>query len=224
MTERRAATETVRLQLARDDASLPSARQVAGLAAAWVDVMEVGTILAVSAGLEAVRALRDAHPAHLVAADIRIARAGRALADLAFDAGADWVTVVSEAPADTVAGVVRSAQAHDGHVHIDLGAHWDDEDLRRWAELGVSHAILHRTHEADAPATPWAPRDFEAVERIDAAGLKVVVTGGVTADQLVDFTGLPVDVVIAGRAIGGAPDVGRAARDFRAAMDEVGWR
>lgn len=224
MGERSLSTAAAQLQLALDDTTLSSARTVAASAADWVDVLEVGTILAVSEGIGAVRTLREEHPDHVIVADIRIARAGRALADVAFGAGADWVTVVSEAPLDTVRGAVGSAQTHGGEVQIELGHGWSDDDLRQWVDIGVSHAIVHRTHEADAPVPPWAPEDFEAIERIHDAGLKVTVTGGVTSDQLGAFDGLPVGVVIAGRAITSAPDIAAAAKGFRAAMGEIGWR
>jgi 3-dehydro-L-gulonate-6-phosphate decarboxylase len=55
----------------------------------------------------AVRAIRAAYPDHIVLADIRIAEAGSLLSAMAFEAGADWVTVVSGAAPEVFPAVVQ---------------------------------------------------------------------------------------------------------------------
>ena len=86
------------LQLALDFRSLDPALATARLLAPEVDILEAGTLLVCSEGMRAVRALREAHPAHLIVSDIKGADAGALLADMCFAAGADWMTLICCAP------------------------------------------------------------------------------------------------------------------------------
>ena len=76
-----------KVQLALDTRDIPTALAALHLVAPHVDVIEVGTILCLSEGMHAVRALRAAQPDHVLLADIRIAEAGGLLWRLAFEAG-----------------------------------------------------------------------------------------------------------------------------------------
>lgn len=85
------------LQLALDTHDLPSALAPLQQAAPHIDVIEVGTILCLSEGMGAVRIIRSLFPDKTILADVRIAEAGGIIAKMAFEAGADWVSVVSGA-------------------------------------------------------------------------------------------------------------------------------
>src|SRR5699024_4721972 len=97
------------LQIALDVQTIPEALAAVEATADDIDVIEVGTILCLAEGMDAVRCLRAAHPMHTILADVRIAEAGSIIAGLAYDAGADWVTVVSGAARATMEAVARIA-------------------------------------------------------------------------------------------------------------------
>ena len=67
-------------------------------------------------------------------ADVRIAEAGGLIAKMAFDSGADWVSVVSGATLNTIEAVVAEAQKHGGDVQIELFSGWTEENARQWRE------------------------------------------------------------------------------------------
>lgn len=209
------------LQLALDETDLAVALDVAQQTATSVDVIEVGTLLLAAEGVHAVRALRAAHPEHTIVADLRIMRAGRALAEIAFGAGADWVSVMAEAPMETIAAVVEVADSNDGEVQVELGDSWTDADLAAWAELGVRHVIMHRSHEAEGAVDAWSDADFEAITQAHGHGLKVSVTGGMTLEEIRRFVDVPVTVFIAGRAIRRAVDPDVMARAFSSAIEST---
>lgn len=208
------------LQLALDEPDLSAAMRIARAAAPAVDVFEAGTVLLASHGLGAVETLRTAFPGHRIVADMRVVRAGEVLARMAFEAGADWLTVMAAAPLQTIQAAVDQARAHDGHIQAEMDeVHPDDQPIEL-AGMGVTHAIIHRTHEAgQAPADSGAEPDM--VGRLHDAGLLVSVAGGVVPERVGELAGLPVHVVIAGRAIRGASDPADAARRMRARLDEV---
>jgi 3-keto-L-gulonate-6-phosphate decarboxylase len=67
-----------------------------------VDIVEAGTILCLSEGLHAVRALRAQCPEKIIVADWKVADAGETLARQALDAGANWMTIICAAPLATI--------------------------------------------------------------------------------------------------------------------------
>ena len=209
------------LQLALDAPDIDAALEAARCARGSVDVIEAGTLLCLSAGMAAVRALRDAFPDRTVVGDVRIVRAGGAIADMAFDAGAHWVTVVGEAPPETVEAAVRSAEAHGGEIQIELHDGWTPEQARQWRDLGIGQVILHSTAEVGAIGAGWSEAGFDTVRRLADAGFRVTATGGITADAIPRFAGVPVSVFVAGRAIAGAPDPAAAAARFRNAIAKL---
>lgn len=198
-----------------------SALDVARATAGDVDVIEAGTLLCLSEGMHAVGALRAAHPDATILADIRIVRAGEKLAALAFGAGADRVSVVAEAPRETLEAALRVAGATGGEVEVELADTFTDADARLWRELGVERVIAHNTAEHGTVGQGWSQRSLDDVRRFAAHGFAVAVTGGIAPDTIATFAGLPVDTFIAGRGIWGADDPSAAARAYRAAIDAL---
>ena len=217
-----AALPRPRLQVALDTRDLPSALGPLQRAAGSVDVIEVGTVLCLAEGMHAVRAVRALFPDRPVLADLRIAEAGAILSRLAFEAGADWVSVVAGASAVTVEQVCAVAREHGGQVQVELGEHVDLAQAAGWRAAGVEHVIVHRSRDAEAAGEPaWTADDVRHVHDLHALGFVVTITGGISRDELTAFAGAPVGIVIAGRAIVEADDPAAAAADLRDALAEV---
>src|SRR5512143_3014054 len=90
------------LQIAIDYTSLPKALAMATLVAPEVDIIEIGTPLCKAAGLDAIRAIREIAPDKIILADFKTPDVGALEAAMAFDAGADWMTVIGGAAIATV--------------------------------------------------------------------------------------------------------------------------
>ncbi|MFT2162168.1 orotidine 5'-phosphate decarboxylase / HUMPS family protein, partial [Pseudomonas putida] len=86
-----------------DQTRLDTALRTAETLSPHVDIIEAGTILCISAGIQAVSALRERCPQHTLVADLKVADAGATLAEQAFGQGADWMTVICAAPLATMA-------------------------------------------------------------------------------------------------------------------------
>ena len=89
------------LQVAMDYTSLSKALVMAALVAPEVDIIEIGTPLCKAAGLEAIRAMREVCPDKLILADFKTPDVGGLEANMAFDAGADMLTVIGGAAMPT---------------------------------------------------------------------------------------------------------------------------
>ena len=136
-----------KVQVALDTRALPPALGALRLVAPNVDVVEVGTVLCLAEGMSAVRALRAAYPDHLLLADIRIAEAGSLLSRLAFEAGADWVTVVSGAAPESFAAVADVAAELGGDVQIELSDGWTWDIVQRCRDLGIRRDLRRRVQQ-----------------------------------------------------------------------------
>ncbi|MFO1291778.1 MAG: orotidine 5'-phosphate decarboxylase / HUMPS family protein [Rubrivivax sp.] len=207
------------LQLALDMHPLEAALAAAAAAGDRVDVLEAGTLLCVAEGMHAVRALRRAYPDKPIVADIRIARAGRNLAALAFDAGATWVSAVGEAPTETLEAALRVARERGGELQIELPEHWDEAQARRWRALGVRHVIAHCTAEVHASGTGWTPATLATIDRLADIGFTVTAAGGIDADTLPGLTPTRAAIFVVGRSIVRATDPRAEAERLRALLD-----
>lgn len=208
-----------KLQLALDMQDLLEAMRVTQIVKNQIDIIEVGTILNIAEGLHATRAMRALFPNKTILADLRIVRAGGVIASQAFEAGADWVSVMSDAPDETLAAVIEEAQKVGGDAQIELGDRWTMEDIRRWREMGFEQFIFHRSSEVIAASEEkWHEQDFETIREMIQLGCKVTVTGGLTPEDIRLFSGIPIYVFISGRAICQADDPVFAASQYRLAM------
>ncbi len=208
-----------KLQIALDTYDLPSALSPLQKAAPHIDVIECGTILCLAEGMHAVRVIRSLFPDKLILADVRIAEAGSLISKMAFDAGADWVSVVSGATLNTVEAVIKEAAKHHGDVQIELIDGWTWEQAQQWRALGIQQVITHRSRDGEAKGElTWSQRDFDEIRRLADLGFKVTVTGGVKPADVSLFAGVPVYVFIAGRGIYAAADPAAAAQQFKTAI------
>lgn len=209
------------LQIALDTYDLPSALGPLQKAHQHIDVIEVGTILCLAEGMHAVRIIRSLYPDKTILADVRIAEAGSIISKMAFEAGADWVSVVSGAAPDTAEVVLKEARARGKDVQIELSDGWTWDMARKWANLGIQQVIIHRSRDAEAKGNlSWSQEDFDTIDRLHQMGFKVTVTGGVGPADIPMFAGVPVYIFIAGRAIVKAADPAAAAQEFQRAITD----
>ena len=211
--------EIPKLQLALDTYDLPSALAPLQKAHSYLDVVEVGTILCLSEGMRAVRVIRSLFPDKTLLADVRIVEAGSLISKLAFDAGADWVTVVSGATLTTAEVVAKEAQKRGGEVQIELIDGWSKETARRWLDLGIRQVITHRSRDGEVKGElTWGERDFDEIRLLADMGFKVTVTGGIKNEDFALFAGVPVYIFIVGRGIYKADDPRGAAKLIKEAI------
>lgn len=105
-----------KLQLALDDVTLEAALALAESARPYVDILEVGTPLVIREGMHAVRALAEAFPEKEILADLKVMDAGEYEAGIAFEAGADYCTVLGCTDLITISGCLKAAQAYGRNV------------------------------------------------------------------------------------------------------------
>ncbi|SLM64852.1 MULTISPECIES: 3-keto-L-gulonate-6-phosphate decarboxylase UlaD [Dickeya] len=189
------------LQIALDSTDLATAVEIAERVGGFVEVIEVGTILAFAEGMTAVRTLRERHPKHIIVCDMKTTDGGAILARMAFSAGANWITVSAAAHVATIAACKKVADEFGGEIQIELYGNWSLDDARQWVDMGITQAIYHRSRDAELAGVNWTSDDLGRMRALSELGLALSITGGIVPQDIHLFEGISAKTFIAGRAL-----------------------
>jgi 3-dehydro-L-gulonate-6-phosphate decarboxylase len=207
------------LQFALDFITLPPAIAIASKTAPHVDIFEIGTPLCKAAGLDAIRAVREICPDNLILADFKTPDVGWLEAKMAFEAGADLMTVIGGAPMATVESALKTANEYGKAVLMELtGVRDIIARAKEWRQVGIEWMVYHRGWDEEASNRQWSQNDLDTIQRLIDMGYKVTVTGGITLESIPFFQSLPVTALITGRAIHAAKDPVAAAMAIRSTI------
>lgn len=209
----------MQLQIALDS-TLETALEILELVAPYVDIAEIGTPLVFREGMHGVRRIRQSFPELSLLVDLKIMDAGEEEATIAFEAGADLVTVMGVTADATIQGAVHSARRHQGQVMVDM---MGVQDLvgrsRHLCDLGCDMICLHTAY--DVQSTVEAPyRDLELLKRADFDS-RLAIAGGIKLDTLAAVLTHRPDIVIVGGGICRAANPRKAAQEIKAMMSSL---
>lgn len=213
------------LQLALDTPHAGAVRRLLDQTAFGVDVIELGTPLLIRYGIDIISGIRGDYPGKKILADLKIVDAGAVESGLAFDAGADIVTVLGTAHPATLREAGEQAKRSGGRIMADLiTARGVDEAVRLARALdlaGVDFICLHTAFDAQGQD------DSEPIpERVDRVGAVVrraglAVAGGLDPRMIERLVPRGPDIVVVGSYVTGNLDPGRAVRQIREIMDRT---
>jgi 3-hexulose-6-phosphate synthase/6-phospho-3-hexuloisomerase len=188
--------------------------------AGGAEILEVGTPLLKSEGLDTIRKLRAEFPKVTLVADTKVMDAGRMEMEAAAKAGADIATVMGAASATTIRECVETARNYGIRVCVDL--------------LGVENHVARATEAQEWGAdlvSVHCPIDdqmagldpFEKLREVrSAVSLQVAVAGGINSITASKAVESGADIVIVGGAITKSEDAAEATRTIlRAVVEEV---
>lgn len=208
----------MKLQLALDFRSIQDAIKVADKVEDHVDIIEAGTPLIKSEGMQAVRILRERYPHKILVADMKTMDTGFFEAEIAFDAGADMVTVLAAADRETIKGVADAAKKHVRSMMVDTIGIEDMELLRdKLRGLYVDYILVHcGIDQQNAGKSP-----FSSLQKVAELGMrpKIAVAGGIDASKAKMLSAYPgVDIAIVGGAITRSPNPAKAAEKIKGCL------
>lgn len=207
-----------KLQVALDLTNLEAAIRVGEMAIeGGCDILEAGTPLIKSVGIESVRRLRHAFPRTQIVADMKIIDAGRIEAKLAAEAGADIVTVLGVADDSTIRDVVSEAKLHGVSVCGDLITIKDP--VKRAIELeslGVDMVCVHIGVDVQKSRGITVKELINEIRLISRSiSIPVCVAGGIKHDIVKDLIEAGARIIIVGSAITAAPDPKTATKEIK---------
>jgi 3-hexulose-6-phosphate synthase len=211
----------MKLQLALDQLSLDQAIEVVAEIHDLIDIVEIGTPFLIKEGLAAVAAMKKRFARITVVADVKIVDGGAYESRIAFESGADIVTVLAFAHEVTVREAVREAEKHHGSIMVDLlGIEDIPGGVARAEAIGARYVCLHTASDLTGPV-----RDtLSGLEKAVAAARtsKVAVAGGITLETADQIIRRKPEILIVGGAIMKQDDKRQAALRFRQRIDQAG--
>jgi Orotidine 5'-phosphate decarboxylase / HUMPS family len=138
---------------------------------------------------------------------------------MAFDAGADMITVIGGAATATIEQAYSVARERGKEMLMELTGVRDIlARATEWRSIGINRLVYHREWDAQSAGREWRQEDKDIIRQLIEMGYKVTVTGGLTLELLPFFADLPVSILICGRSIREQPDPRMAAREIRLAI------
>ncbi|MCD6405406.1 MAG: orotidine 5'-phosphate decarboxylase [Planctomycetes bacterium] len=203
-----------KLQVALDFVDLRRALKAAAEAVAGgADILEAGTPLIKSEGLNSVRELKKRWPRIPIVADMKTMDAGRTEVESAAKAGAAIATVLGASNRSTIEECVEAGHNYGINISVDLLGVGDPVALAKaceeWGvhEVGVHTAIDEQMRGADP---------FEVLRNVrEAVGVRVGVAGGINSETAAAAAEAGADVIVVGGAITKAKDVKAATETIK---------
>jgi len=209
--------DCAKLQVALDFLELSRALAAAREAVkGGADILEAGTPLIKSEGLDSVRQLRAEFPQIEIVADLKTMDAGRAEMEAAAKAGANAAMVLGVASESTLAECAEAGLNYGIRVGVDLLGVNDVERVAKFAEeIGVDHLSVHCP--IDDQMRGGNP--FERLRALsEITGLPLSVAGGINSETAPKAVEAGASVVIVGGAVIKAVDAEKATRDIKRAI------
>jgi 3-hexulose-6-phosphate synthase len=210
----------MKLQVAIDLLSTTDALTLLHKVGPYVDIIELGTPLVKLEGLSVVKYVKAAYPDKLVFADLKTMDTGELEADLAFNAGADIMTVLGSAGDSTIAGAIKSGKKHGKAVVADMiGVKDRLARLNELKKLGITWAELHAGLDEQAEPGYSINKLLDLGKQAD---ISFSIAGGVNLESIEAVEAAGASVAVAGHFIYGAKDPAGAARGLREKIRKIG--
>lgn len=209
----------MKLQLALDFITLRDAISLLEELDDLIDIAEAGTPFIIREGIGAVREMKQAFPHLEILVDLKIMDAGEQEAAMAFEAGADIITVLGVSGDETIAAAVKQAQKYGRKVMADMIGAWHISKRASAIErLGVDYICVHTAF--DRRHTGQNPLEELRQLRQEISNAKAAVAGGIVKETLPVIVQEKPEIIIVGGGITGSPDKRQAAISMRKIMME----
>lgn len=195
----------MKLQLALDELKLEEALWLAEQVGEYIDIYEMGTPFILEEGMRAVRSFKERFPHQEILADMKIMDGGYYESGLAFQAGADYVTVLGVTDILTVKSCVKAAKQWKKQVVVDMICVEDiPAKIEKLETLGVHVLAVHTG--TDQQVAGRKPIDDLKVMKKYAKKTKIAVAGGINSQNIDQYLQLRPDILIVGSGITRAKD------------------
>jgi len=207
----------MKLQLALDLVDINAAKLILNEVKDIIDIVEIGTPFIIKEGVRAIAEIKKTYPLLEVLADVKIMDAGDHEAKLAYDAGADIVTVLGAAANMTIQKATRTARNYQKKVMVDMIA---VENIEQRAiqidKLGVDYICVHTASDVqDQGKNPL--EELRCLNSV-VQNARSAVAGGITAEMLRHIIPYQPEIVIVGSAITTKQDRRKAALELKKVM------
>ena len=207
----------MKLQIALDDKTLVDSLLLVEKVREYIDIIEIGTPLVIEEGMRAVREFRRYFPEKEILADLKIMDGGHFEAKQAFEAGADYATVLGVTDILTVQGTIEAANQYNKEIVVDMICVQElPEKIREMENIKAHYIAVHTG--ADQQAAGRQPIDDLKVMIQHATSSKIAVAGGINSKTIDQYVAYQPDVIIVGTGITHAEDPVAEAKKIKQAI------
>ncbi|MCL2588904.1 MAG: 3-hexulose-6-phosphate synthase [Oscillospiraceae bacterium] len=207
----------MKLQLALDTDSLYWALKFTEKVVDYIDIIEIGTPFVYEEGMHAVRAFHKHFREKELLADLKIMDGGAFEAMQAYEAGADYITIMAVTDILTVKAAIAETNKWGKQAVIDFLCEPNmEQKIREMEEVGAHYLAVHTG--ADQQAAGRTPLEDLKMMTAHAKYSKIAVAGGISSQTVAQYAALKPDIVIVGSAIIRAKDPVDEAKRIREAL------
>lgn len=207
----------MKLQLALDRVDMAGAMAILEEVVDLVDIVEIGTPMILREGVRAVVETKKAFPQVEVLADMKIMDGGEYEAKMAFDAGADIVTVLGAAHDATLLGAICQARSSSRRVLVDMISVGDlPARAREVDSMGADFVCVHTA--SDVQGAGQDPLEDLALVGPRLGRAALAVAGGIDTVSLPRIIAYGPEIVVVGKYITDHPDRRQATLDIRSLL------
>ncbi len=201
------------MQLALDMTDIDTALEITDQVSSCFEILEVGTPLILSEGVRGIEILRDRYPRKTILADMKIADAGDYEATIAYQAGADLVTVLGVVDFRTIQGAVAAGKRMDRGVCVDtLNMNYSADFMVQLEKLGVACVLFHAATDGVCRATTLTDRISEAAKISD---IPLAIAGGITPQNISSLMNSGATIFVIGSSVTQSSDPLQTAQILR---------
>jgi 3-hexulose-6-phosphate synthase len=189
----------------------------------YIDILEAGTPVILANGLTFVKEIRKAFPEHKILADTKIIDGGYLEASLAFESGANIITVLGLASTKTISLANKAAKKLKGEIMIDsIGLQDIESFVKGIAHLSPEYICLHTPSDLSSVGKKNHLSEYEKKIKIIRKLLpktKIAVAGGISLENLSFILPMSPDIVIVGRSICESENPGKIAYKIKERLE-----
>lgn len=209
----------MKLQLSCDFISFGRAVRLVEDTLPYIDIIEMGTPFLFQNGIKAVKIFKEAYPDKDILADMKIMDGGYEEARMAFEAGADIVTVLAVSSLNTIKNAARCARDFGKAIMVDMiGV----EDIRKRTsdlrDFDIDYVCVHTAVDDQKNDNPLD--DLRKVKQ-NFRGVRVAVAGGIKLENMEEVISERPEIVIVGGGLTKAANPKDTARAMKEKMENI---
>ena len=191
----------MKLQVAIDFMTPNEALKLIGEIEDLIDIVEIGTPLIMREGVSVISKVKKEFPSLSILADMKIMDAGQLESKMAFDAGADLVTVLGVANNLTIEAVIAQARYYQKQVMVDMIEITDviSRSLKA-EEMGADYICIHAAYDSKS-SQDRSHYNFLHQLKSKLKSSKLAVAGGINITNIENVIVLPPEIIIIGGGI-----------------------
>ena len=202
-----------KFQVALDLLSIEDVLEVLNNVGEFVDIIELGTPLMIKEGVRAVKVVKEKYPDKLVFADIKVMDGGSVIPKIAFDAGADMVSVMAVAEDNTIKATIDCANKYKKDVLVDMCSVADIGRRAKEVDLmAPKYICVHVGYDIqDTGVDP-----IEELKKIVDVKSAKAIAGGIKLSNFEEAVNSPADLIIVGGGLYNQPNMRELAQKMNA--------